>query len=386
MPVFSNLRDHDNKETHRTSFHVSGIDLSIVNGLRRTILTDIPTIGFVFEGEPSMSVETNTGPLHNEFVLHRMSMVPIHLSEEEVEEFVPNSYIFELEKKNTTDMTINVTTHDIRVVKNNEELSADKVRALFPVNSWSKQPILITRLRTKEHIHLYGNFVKSTSRENAGFSPVSLCTFVPDQDTDMIKQQNIKNVLDKERAFIKNDYGDPVSWSFEIESENGMTVPYIVSKAFGIIRKKLEDVLENLTTDNVEYIENDIPGTFEYVFTKEDDTIGNIIQSFFHNEYYRTKKLIHKEYQLTYVGYYCPHPLDAKVNVRMTLNPVEGAEVGSASELMVRNFFKDGMHELLEQMEEYHEEWDRFSGRPVAKKNDEDGMNNDNADNPDMSA
>lgn len=370
--VFTRPQAHSNKATQRYSFDVKGIDLSIINGLRRTILTDIPSVGIVFEGEPSMSIETNTGPLHNEILTHRMSMLPVYMSEEELEAYEDNSLTFELNKVNRTDYMLNVTTHDMRLMKNNEELSPDAIKKYFPVNDWSKAPILITRLRPKERIHMYGSFVKSTARENAGFSPVSLCTFVPHLNHDKIQQENIQSVLQKERTFVQNDFGDPVSWTFEIEPETGLDVGYLVSKAFSILQSKVEKAIETLSTEALSFEKKDIDGTYEYMFENEDDTLGNMIQSYMHNTYYRTQAILQQNYRLNYVGYYCPHPLDPKVNVRLTVVPAnmdEDDKTQDVPEVIVRDILKMALQELQAHLTELHDEWKQQTGR--VSKDDE---------------
>ena len=362
--IFTYPKAHSNKATNRFSFDVQGIDLSIVNGLRRTILTDIPSVGIVFEGEPSMTIEANTGPLHNEILTHRMSMIPIHLSEEELESYENNSLTFELNKVNRTDYMMNVTTHDIRLMKENEEIPLEKVKQYFPVNSWSKAPILITRLRPKERIHMYGNFVKSSARENAGFAPVSLCTFSPHLNHEKIQSENIQNVLQKERTFLQNDYGDPIAWTFDIEPETGLDVGYLVSKAFSILKGRVQNAIQTLTSDALEFEKNEILNTYEYIFRNEDDTLGNMIQSYIHNTYYRTQTLIQQNYKLKYVGYYCPHPLDPKVNVRLTVRSAnEDNDSEEIPEVVIRDILKMCLHELLSHLEEIHKEWNRINHR-----------------------
>lgn len=362
--IFSAPELHKNKATHRYGFDVKGIDLSIVNAIRRTILTDIPSVGIVFEGEPSMSIEVNTGPLHNEILTHRMSMIPVHMDEEELEAYEDNTLSFELNKSNKSDVLLNITTHDMRILKNNQELTPDEIKKYFPLNNWSKSPILITRLRPKERIHMYGSFVKSTARENAGFSPVSLCSFYPYLNTDKIQSEQIQGVLQQERTFLQNDYGDPVSWRFEIEPETGLSVGYLVSKAFHILKEKLNKAMHVLSSDELEFEKHDIKNTFEYVFHNEDDTLGNMIQSFLHNKYYRTKALIENAYYLNYVGYYCPHPLDPKVNVRLTVvHADEDHKDTEIAEVIIRDILKMGIRELMDHMEELHTEWNKVTHR-----------------------
>jgi len=367
MATFQRYKEHENQATLRTLFEIHGMDLSVVNGLRRTILTDIPNIGFGFEGEPSLSIATNTGPLHNEILLHRFSMISIHLPQEEIETFEEGNMIFDLDKKNTTDQTINVTTHDFRVSSNNKELTKSEVRELFPVDIWSKEPTLITRLRPTEHLHVFGNAIKSTARENSGFAPVSLCSFYNIVDEQAVQDQNVQGILDKERTYLKNDYGDPIAVMFQVETECRMTVPYLVSKTYDILIGKLKRIYSSLSTETLDIDvvlkESDVPNTMELIINHEDDTIGNILQSHFHNEYYRTGKEVQEVYKLQFVGYYCPHPLDPNVVVKMTLtSSADNNSDNITPDIIFRSFLKKGITEIIESFEAYQSEWHSFTG------------------------
>ena len=57
-----------------------GFDKSIINSIRRTILSDIPTIGFRYVDKNeinSLKIIKNTTALHNEFIMHRLSLIPL---------------------------------------------------------------------------------------------------------------------------------------------------------------------------------------------------------------------------------------------------------------------------------------------------------------------
>ena len=49
-----------------------GLNKTIVNGIRRTLLTDIDTVAFNPE---DIIISKNTGSLHNEFIKHRISLI-----------------------------------------------------------------------------------------------------------------------------------------------------------------------------------------------------------------------------------------------------------------------------------------------------------------------
>ena len=93
-----------------------------------------------------------------------------------------------------------------------------KLVELFPPNKVSNDHILITRLRPGEHLNFKAHVVKRIARDNASFNPVSLSNLVYIQDpTEAAKHDSI---LDKERCYYKNKYGDPIKFRFDIEYIN----------------------------------------------------------------------------------------------------------------------------------------------------------------------
>jgi DNA-directed RNA polymerase subunit L len=315
--MFRNYK-HDAKDPSQThGFEVFGVDVSIVNALRRVILTDIDVVGFSGEESPSLEVVTNTGRLHNEIILHRFGLLPIHIDEMETDAFDSTQYEFELHKKNTLDEMINVTTHDFIVRKDGAQLPETQVHKLFPRDMVSKQPILITRLRSGEELHVRGQAIKSTARFHAGFCPVSLCTFFYVQDP--VLAAAAENPLDKERAYFRNEFGDPTTFQFEIEPKIQLSPRYLVSKALDILINKVNMIQQEIyqdESDKVEIKEGDTGG-INFTFNHEDDTLGNILQSYIHVNYVRPKKQAPCGKTVSYVGYYCPHPLDNTMIIRL---------------------------------------------------------------------
>lgn len=303
------------------SFEIHGIDLAVVNAIRRTILTDIPVVAFRGEEEPSIEILKNNGPLHNEFLLHRFGLIPIHFNEEETESFVSDDYTFELQAENKNTSMLHVTSKDFQVFKHEKPLPTKEVLRLFPADAITHDHVLITRLRTGEHIHMRGKAILGTSRMHAGFSPVSLCTFSFMQDP--ARAATATNVLDKERAYLRNEFGDPIAYKFDIESVTGLTPKYLITKALEIIKHKVEKTLIELYQEPSEYISHKAcdrggPG-YDFIFQGEDDTLGNLFQSLMYNHYIRGKKPTEKGHTVTYVGYICPHPLETVMILNMVI-------------------------------------------------------------------
>jgi DNA-directed RNA polymerase subunit L len=319
--MFRNLHNIPNDPAKRFTFEAYDVDLSILNAFRRIILTDIPVVGFDGEENPSLEIIKNTGPLHNEYILQRFGCIPIHLNESDIDTFNSDDYLFELNIMNNDSVILNVTTHDFTVMKNNVLLSRKEMLSLFPADSISNEPILITRLRQGEHLHVKGKAVKQNARKHGGFTP-ALASFRFAQDPAIAIQS--LGILDRERAFIKNDYGDPIVVLFEIESFSSLTPKYMILKAIEILMNKLHTVIQeiyNPESDKVTFtIKENTKNTGQFLFTNEDDTLGNFLQSLMHNHYIRNKKLTSNNRNLSYVGYFCPHPLEENMILQISFD------------------------------------------------------------------
>lgn len=322
--MFRNLQYIPNDPARRFTFEAYDVDLSILNAFRRIILTNIPVVGFDGEDKPSLEIIENTGPLHNEYILQRFGCIPIHLNEIDIDTFESDDYLFELNIKNESSSTLNVTTHDFTVLKKDKPLSQKEVHMLFPVDPISKDPILITRLRQGEHLHIKGKAVKKTAYEHGGLVP-ALATLRFNQDLSIATET--LNILDRERAYIKNEFGDPIAITFEIETYTSLTPKYLILKAIEILMNKLHMIIQELYNPQSEkikfsFVEN-TKNTCQFLFINENDTLGNFLQSLMHNHYIRNKKPTSNNHTLSYVGYYCPHPLEETMILQITFDDTD---------------------------------------------------------------
>ena len=71
------------KNSNIMRFRLSGVNVSLANALRRTILSDIPTV--VFKTSPyeenKATIISNTSRLNNEVIKQRLSCIPIHIDD-----------------------------------------------------------------------------------------------------------------------------------------------------------------------------------------------------------------------------------------------------------------------------------------------------------------
>ena len=337
-------------KSQKNSFDILNMDLSIANGIRRIILTEIPTVGFYGEDEPSIEIIKNTGPLHNEFMKHRIGLIPINVSEDITNNYIDNDYKFELNVINNSSASINVTTANFTGTYKDNVLTPKELLELFPPNPITNYNILITRLREGEHLHLTATAIKRTAKINASFSPVSLANFFFNEDPKEADKKD--NILDKQRSYIKDKFGDPVSLQFQIESVNKLSYSYLFSKAISILIEKLNNIISNIDIINIEQVPNN-PFSVNFHIDNEDDTLGNVIQSLLHNKFIRQSNK-HKGMICTYVGYICPHPLKQLMIIRITLEEQTDPE-------KFKLFLTDNCYDIIRELETINTEWLKFS-------------------------
>lgn len=317
--MFKNFSFDPKNPTNRYSFEIYDIDLSIINSIRRVILADIKIPGIIGEEEPTIEIINSNGPLHNEFLIHRIGQIPLCLKESEIDNYEDNSIILELNVENTSLNTINVTTEHITAKRNNINIDKKELSEIFYTDMISNDYILITRLRPGEVLHFKANVVKKNGKYNAAFNPVSLAnlSFI----TDKSKITKETNILDKERLYYTNKNGEPNVIKFEIEPINKYLTPkYLINKAIELLIEKLNNLITNIKSNNIEIKKfNNLDSTYEFTIDNEDDTLGNIIQSFIYDKFVRNKEKIQDNISCSYCGYICPHPLKKILNIRITL-------------------------------------------------------------------
>jgi len=344
-----------NKLADKHSFTISNIDLAIINSIRRIILTEIPIVGFYGEDKeekPTIDIIINNSPLHNEFMIHRIGLIPLHISQEITETYEDNDYEFEINIENKSNDTINITTGNFTGTYKKKELSTNELLKIFPPNKNSNSKILITRLRNGEHLHFKAKAIKRTAKLNASFSPVSLSNFFFIQDKEEADKKD--NVLDKERSYFKNEFGDPSQINFQIESVNALSYKYLFKKALDIINEKLENLINKLESKEIEInkVQN-CDNSFEFKIMNEDDTLGNLIQSILHNRYIRLKNNDSISNKCYYIGYICPHPLINELLIRFTLDTEDTDKF--------YEFFIFNCKEIIKIIENIIIEWNKFT-------------------------
>lgn len=320
--MFSNLiQDNVNNSI---LFEVEGVHISILNGLRRILTSDIPIVGFLGNSdENTIEITDNTTVLTNEQIKERISMIPIHIEDTYNENFVSGENSIEIEldiKSNKDDILKHITTDDLTVKFDGKDIKPNK---LFQYHNISNRPIMITKIRKQETLHLKASAVKETPRTNASFCIISGITlhpkFNPNTDeTDILAQQ---------RDIVKNVH----VFGFEIIN-NTITPNYLINKAIDIFIQKNNNVMLDLQSYDskikFEKYSDNVENCYEFNILNENDTIGYAIQSYIYMNYVQTKKKINTNNNIcVFAGYVKKHPLQDVLTIRITIDGTDDINV-----------------------------------------------------------
>jgi DNA-directed RNA polymerase subunit L len=89
------------------------------------------------------------------------------------------------------------------------------------------------------------------------------------------------------------------------------------------------------------------------VIQNEDDTLGNIIQSYVHSRYVREEKPAIDGIHCSYIGYICPHPLKTELIIRITLDD-------QVNPVTFTRFLEANCRMIMDEMTVMKNEWNQF--------------------------
>lgn len=329
-------------------FTLSGVNVSLANAVRRTILSDIPQV--VFRTTPYeknlCTVHINTTRFNNEIIKQRLSCIPIHIKE--FDDSLLKNYLLEVEIENDTDSVMYVTTENFKIknISTDTYLSEKDIRSIFPPNDFTSFFIDFLRLRPKiseeipgEKIHLTCKFDIGTAKEDGMFNVVSTSSYAFTQDQDKVEQYvakkmqelrdegkskdeiefEIKNwrLLEAQRIF------KPDSFDFVVETVGVYTNTEIVVKACEILVQGLKGLDTAFQTDddtlvNIKKSENTMLNSYDILLEKEDYTLGKILEYVLYMKFYEGLKT------MTYCGFKKMHPHDDGSVIRVAYKePIE---------------------------------------------------------------
>ncbi len=398
-----------------------GLDKSIVNGIRRSLLTDIPSIAFRTEenlNNKDIHIVTNTTSIHNEMLLQRISLIPLYI---DPEKYMKN-YLFELkvvhDGKNpfqfvtTNDMNIYPLKSEIQKrIDNFEEEDAEELDTLLnsinhenydmnnPLSQKRKDEILrpfqfrgktnyilITELKNtnsedlKQELHFFGSPSVSTGKENARFQPVSCATYSFLKDDSLIdsilkeriqvenvSQEDIDSFTTKfmlaesERYYCRDFENEPHKYNFTIKSVHQYDPVKLFKQSITLLMEKLVSLklsLIALLKNEDTCVSSLKVNDFLYHYTINDE--GHTIGNIIQSHI--SRRSINDKSMIQLCGYKKPHPLEESLKLILSLNPKHKImkETEQNKFMMITNFLMEELETIRQEFKLIVEACDSF--------------------------
>tara|TARA_Y100000389_G_scaffold63520_1_gene59566 strand:- start:29 stop:1153 length:1125 start_codon:yes stop_codon:yes gene_type:complete len=348
-PVITEKREENN----RLRFHISDINVSLVNGLRRTILTDIPV--FVFKTTPheenQADIIVNKTRFNNEIIKQRLSCVPIHIDDLTI----PYENLeVEIHKKNDGTDIIFVTTEDFKIkdIQTEKYLEQEQVKKIFPpfiTPDKTEHYIDFIRLRPKlgeaisgEEIKINAKISIGDAKEHGMYNVVSTCTYSNHFDEETAnsawedikreKQQENSNIDSVELERLKQNwmllegkrYYVKDTFDFMIETVGIYKNNKLIKKACQIIKYQLEKIGagENIT---ITKSDDTMDNSHHIILKNKDYTIGKILEYGLYNKYY--EDVAQGNEVISYVSFFKKHPHDDDGILKVSFTEEKTTEV-----------------------------------------------------------
>lgn len=286
-------------------FVLLNTDLSVANALRRIIIAEIPTMAIDL-----VEVRENTSPLHDEFIAHRIGLIPLTSFDADKYSFSEQCQAcnglkcekcqvhFRLEARCKDQDMLEVTTKHITQVSSRGD-SSSVVPVVYQDDHGNEEhPILIMKLSKNQILDMDLVAKKGTAKMHAKWSPVATCQ-MRKEPTVEIDQDKINGgvagslTVEKRKEFVNtcprkvyrfNELRNAVEiedadkcilciecvrfaqaegleravkigerdekFVFTVESTGVMPPEVIVMKALAILKDKLQELSESMRKEN----------------------------------------------------------------------------------------------------------------------------------------
>ena len=321
-----------------------GLDVSIVNSIRRTIINELPIVGFETENESNVYFAKNNTVLHNEYLEHRIGMIPLYINPEK---YKPKSLLFVLNIKNNTGEQVEVTTDNFEIYRIRKEapefdikdLEVETFKQVYdgePLDQQEKNKILnpfkfrdelkyitITYLKSEnvtgdDHEELVMFAIPSINigKSNSRFNGVSQVAYSYSIDPEKAAVERTARGKENEKAFdnldiqrfYKMDAHDrPYSYDFKIESQCYLSNMACFQKGIDILIENMKALQTRINEEDTVLIKDseDIANATDIIIQDEDDTLGNPIHKIIVQDFIE----ITKKKRVNFCSYVRPHPL-----------------------------------------------------------------------------
>lgn len=350
----------DQKENNNIySFRIAKCNVSVINAIRRTLISDVKTVGF--KTEPynekekeldSIIIYENTTSFTNEILKQRLACIPVHIKD--FEKTPIDDLIVSLDKENKSESIQFITTEDFDITdtKTNRQFSSELKKKIFPQSSITKEHILFARLKPPISKKSQGQKLKfkcklfvTSAKESGQYNICSTSAYKNTEDkvrqteewakeeeklekllipqNDIEKRKKNWYILNSKRYFIKD------SFDFIVETIGIDRNEELLKKACDILFNSLETFGKKMEEDKFEIITDQIKinNSFDIKLDGYGYTIGKVIEYLLHQIFFKDKKT------LSYVGFIKKHPHDDYSIVRLVFTDDGQANIDNIKSL-----------------------------------------------------
>ena len=356
----------------------------LINSIRRIILSDIPNVSFDDKKKDSIQIIKNTSQAHNEFIKHRLSLVP--LTKKNLFNITKNPIITKWDgvkrvnvfqepdtvptyslEEHYTDTDGNIKTIYVSDFINHDEImKADLYTGDYSILMKLKsnpsleegeilkikaKPVIGTG-NEKSYYSTVGTVVYSFIKENREVLEDAFLKYLEMNNKER-QQKNIAlieldtpeyddlhkafSLLESQKIYKKNDEGEACNIELLIESINSEDPLQIFYDALSILTIKLTDIFKFIKFNemglvNVNYfrLEDALTLTNQYELTilNENHSFGNLVTKYLSKmtlndivlSTFSSNDYENSEKIFDMVSYKMPHPLTKSIAIRFLLN------------------------------------------------------------------
>ncbi|CAG8486312.1 25893_t:CDS:2 [Dentiscutata erythropus] len=246
----------------KVKFILTNVGLSMANALRRIMLSEIATIAI-----DMVEFELNTSVLADEFIAHRLGLIPLDSTEAEKIKYSRECNCNGACKECSVELNMHVkcTEEDITKDVTSRDLVSSDPR-FTPIQEGPKDPgILIAKLRKGQEIKVKCIAKKGVAKEHAKWSPCAAVAFEYDpfnklrhtkywiEEDEQREWPASRNAADDfapgdGEAFDFN--ARPNRFYFEVETIGSMKPEDIVMNAFKKLLEKISSIQMGMSTND----------------------------------------------------------------------------------------------------------------------------------------
>jgi DNA-directed RNA polymerase II subunit RPB3 len=184
-------------------FILSNVDLGVANALRRVMISEVPTIAIDL-----VEIEMNTTCLPDEFLAHRMGLIPLSSHEVNRFKYTRDCNCFDNCPECSVELFLNVKcTENSKNVTTRDLISNDPLVAPVFKDS-SDEGILIVKMRRNQELKMKCIAKKGISKEHAKWNPTCGVAYEYDPD-NLLKHVDHWVEEDVRKEWPKSEFSDP---------------------------------------------------------------------------------------------------------------------------------------------------------------------------------